>query len=40
MQAAQAPAQAQTAKKQPMAKTRAEYDAYQKFWSESDADKN
>ncbi len=36
--AAPAPAQTQPVKKQPMAKTRAEYDAYQKFWTESDAD--
>jgi tetratricopeptide (TPR) repeat protein len=38
-QAAPAPAQTQPVKKQPVAKTRAEYDAYQKFWAESDADK-
>jgi tetratricopeptide (TPR) repeat protein len=40
IQAAPAPAagQAQPVKKQPEAKTRPEYDAWQKFWSEADAD--
>jgi tetratricopeptide (TPR) repeat protein len=38
-QAGQTSAQTQPASKQPMAKTRPEYDAWQKFWSESDADK-
>lgn len=32
------PAQAPPAKKQPTAKTKAEYDDYQKFWTASDAD--
>ena len=35
---AQTPAQTQPVKKQPMAKTRVEFDAYQKFWSAPDAD--
>jgi tetratricopeptide (TPR) repeat protein len=33
-----ATAQTQAVKKQPTAKTQAEYDAYQKFWAEADAD--
>jgi len=37
--AMQAASPGQTARKQPMAKTRPEYDAYQKFWGESDTDK-